>query len=213
MTHNCRVCNVVLNDENWAASGQKEYNYICKKCRREQARLRYKANPERERERQRLWQKANPEKAKAIHARKRRKQGIHPYNENKKCSSFLGVYVAERVLSHVFKHVKIMPYGNPGFDFICNRNKMIDVKSSCLHKSGVWMFTIKHNTIADYFLCLAFDNREDLNPLYAWLIPGKKINHLKGASIRPSTIHKWDDYKLDINKVVSCCNVLRNQEN
>ena len=134
-------------------------------------------------------------------------------SENKECSSFLGVFVAERVLSHVFRDVEVMPYGNKGFDFICNNGKKIDVKSACIRRSSSgtlrWAFSIKRNKIADYFLCLAFDSREDLNPLHAWLLPGEKLNRFIGTSIHPSTINKWDDYKLDINKVVSCCNSMK----
>ena len=39
------------------------------------------------------------------------------YMDNKTCALFLGVHVAERVLSHVFKQVKRMPNGNVGYDF------------------------------------------------------------------------------------------------
>lgn len=190
----CRKCGAELTDENWYPSCQKKNDHICKACN-------YK--------RDQLWRKENPDKEKAGWTRRIRKLGYQPYNENKKCSSFLGVHVAERVLSHVFKNVERMPITNPGFDFICNKGKKIDVKSSCQHKPGKWAFSIKHNTIADYFLCLAFDNREDLNPLYAWLLPGSKFNHLTKASIRPSTIRKWDEYRLDISKISDCCDSLR----
>ncbi len=67
-------------------------------------------------------------------------------SDNRECSSFLGCHIAEQVLSKTFKDVEIMPPSNPGYDFICNKGKKIDVKSSCLryknpkHKS--WMFVI-----------------------------------------------------------------------
>lgn len=134
-------------------------------------------------------------------------------SENKKCSLFLGVHVAEKVLSMVFKDVENMPHGNPNFDFVCNRGKKIDVKASCiLHyagRSGRWMFCIKRNAMADYFLCLAFDDREDLNPLHIWLIPGSAVNHQVCASIAITAIHKWDAYRLDVTKVELCCDTLR----
>ena len=136
-----------------------------------------------------------------------------PMNENKRCSAFLGVYVAERVLSHVFKHVEQMPYGNPGFDFRCGRNYMIDVKSSCRrhHKDRAdsWMFAIRNNQIAEYFLCLAFDNRNDINPEHIWLIPANQINDHASVNITESRLSKWDEYKLDINKVSACCNIMK----
>jgi len=140
-----------------------------------------------------------------------RKQGHLPFNENKECSAYLGVHVAERVLGYAFKNVEIMPYNNPGYDFICNHGKKIDVKSACLRrpKQPLWSFKIKHNTIADFFLCIAFDNREDLTPLHVWLLPGSKFNHLGSASITPGTIHKWDEYALDTSKINECCELLK----
>ena len=109
-----------------------------------------------------------------------------------------------------------MPMNNQGYDIICNHGKLIDIKSSCILfrivdgiKYSRWMFTINHNTTADYFLCLAFDNREALKPLHAWLIPGSKINHLKNTSVSPSTINKWDEYALDISKISDCCDAMR----
>lgn len=197
-TRNCRVCNVVLDSENWHLSRQKKKDYICKECKGKQKRL---------------WQTANPDKAKAMWTRDNRKRGIRSFNKNKKCSSYLGIHIAERVMSKVFKNIKRMPMNNPGYDVICNRNKLIDIKSSCLRgtKYPRWLFMIRRNHIADFFLCLAFNNREDIQPIYAWLIPGSKLNHLKGAGITQSTIHKWDAYKLDITKISTCCDHLREE--
>ena len=135
-------------------------------------------------------------------------------SENRNCASFLGVYVAERVLSHVFKHVEKMPNGNPGYDFICGGGHKIDVKSACRHVrknwADMWVFHIEKNQIAEYFLCLAFDNRDDLNPEHIWLIPSNKINDHVSIGISETTLAKWDEYKLDIEKVSACCNALRN---
>lgn len=125
---------------------------------------------------------------------------------------FLGVHIAERVLSYVFKDVEVMPYGNPGYDFTCNKGKLIDAKSSCIRKDGSWMFSIRRNIVADFFICLAFDNRKDLTPLHAWMIPGNKLNHLKTTSISQSTIHKWDEYRLDLSKISACCDEIRGEE-
>ena len=190
----CRACGVELDDENWCACRQRNYVYICKECHTT------KTNS---------WRKTNPEKAKAISTRGNRKQGKLPMDKNRKCALFLGVHIAERVLSMMFKDVERMPNGNPGYDIICNRNKKIDIKSSCKRKGNWWDFHINRNTTADYFLCLAFDNREDLNPIHVWLLPGEMFNHLSGAGICPSTLHRWNEYELDISKVVSCCNTIR----
>ena len=197
----CRICGVKLTSENWAPSHQKKNYCLCKNC---------------DAKRTKQWREMNPERAKASWTCYHRKQGQRPMSENKECAAFLGVYVAERVLSRLFKNIQRMPYGNPGFDFICGKGYRIDVKGVCKRKTqnktlNDWVFTINHNTTADHFLCLAFDNREDLNPLHVWLIPGSKVNHLKSASISQSTIHKWDAYRLNIAKVAMCCNALRSE--
>lgn len=134
------------------------------------------------------------------------------YKQNKKCPVFLGCHVAEQVLSNVFKNVETMPMCNPGYDFICNHGKKIDVKSSCKrknHRGYRWGFGINHNKIADFFLCLAFDNRESLTPLHLWLIPGHIINDKRGVSISKSTVMKWAKYELDINQTLACCTEMK----
>ena len=207
----CIVCGVELNNVNWYRSQQKKRYYICKECTKKRCRSWRKANPEIASRTKSIWRKNNPEKQRAQYTRDHRKQGHRPFNENKNCTMFLGVHVAEGILSKVFKNVERMPIHNHGYDFICNHGKKIDVKSSCLWNSNRWGFEIKHNTVADYFLCLAFDDREDLTPMYMWLIPSDVVKHLKSATISPSTIHKWDAYKLDISKVAICCNEIKNK--
>ena len=190
----CIDCGVELTDENWYPSYRRRHRFVCKGCHSKENRQ---------------WRKTNPEKAKALWTRSDRKQGHRPMSENKECTAYLGVYVAEGALSQAFKNVVRMPNGNPGFDLICNRGK-IDVKSACREKTrNRWKFDIGRNIITDYFLCLAFDSRKNLNPLHAWLIPGSALNHLITASISQRTIHKWDAYRLDTTKVAMCCNALK----
>ena len=156
--------------------------------------------------------KNNRDTRKKSDAIRRRQNGGLSMSENKDCSMFLGVHVAERVLSYIFNDVDIMPIGNPGYDFICNKGKKIDVKSSCLRntaKTPFWSFHIEYNKIADHFLCLAFDNRDNLNPIHIWLLPGNKFNHLSAAVISKNTIKKWAPYNIPVEKVENCCNVLR----
>ena len=142
----------------------------------------------------------------------RRHIEVPTYTQNRSCTSFLGCHVAEQVLRKVFKDVKMMPYGNKGYDFICNKGMKIDVKSACINtrpRCSSWSFVIKKNTVADYFLCLAFDNRKYLTPLHLWLLPGKKVNHLQGMSVSESTLYKWKEYELDITQTVKCCNSMK----
>ena len=132
---------------------------------------------------------------------------------NVNCAQYLGINVAERVLSKVFKNVQKMPMHPSGYDFVCNKGKKIDVKSSTTHMSthdtAYWEFTVNKNTVAEFFLCIAFDDRENLTPLHVWLLPGDSVNHLKNATIAASTVHKWDEYRLDIDKTVRCCDSMR----
>jgi len=212
MTHNCRKCGVELDDENWSPAYQKGGNYICKTCNKEYCRSYRENNREKEIERHRLYRENNPEEAKASSTKHHRKNGVLPMSENKECASYMGVYVNERLLRHYFNDVEVMPYGNKGYDIVCNHGKKIDGKSCCIRKNGnSWTFIINHNTIADYFVLVAYGNRKDMNPLHIWLIPGHVLNHAGSVSISPSTIDKWDEYELDINEVVACCDTMKEQ--
>ncbi len=144
--------------------------------------------------------------------------------KNKNVGVYLGIHIAERVLSKVFENVKHMSYGNPGYDFICSKGYKIDVKSACLGyvNNGYkdyysWMFNIWKNKIADYFLLLAFDNRTDLNPLHIWLIKGDElINNKKlndKMTLRISLTNKFKNYELidKLEKINGCCNILKNK--
>ena len=195
--HECIKCGVILiSGENWYTSRIKCSSYICNSCARK-IFVKYR--------------KDNREHYLKLHRKSYYKNGGNPMSENKECSAFLGIHIAEKVLSKVFKDVKIMPNNNPGFDFRCNHGKTIDVKSACINIQGGWGFKIKRNTIVDYFLCIAFDNRENLNPLHVWLLPGNLINHLISTSICKSTLSKWDKYKLDIAKTIACCDNMKGE--
>ena len=210
MTKYCRKCGKVLTDENWYASFRKKGNYICKECQKELDRSWRKENPEKHRARNARWKKENPDKAKAISTRNNRKNGAIPMDENKDSAAYLGVYINERLIRLHFKDVEVFPYGHPGFDFICNKNMKIDGKSSCLTAGGRWIFAIKRNTEADYFLCVAYDDREKLNIAHVWMIPGEDVNDHVSISISPNTVHKWDKYIYDIEGFSACCNAMKN---
>lgn len=194
----CNKCGVDLDDTNWYPSSKKYNAYRCKTCVGETSKK---------------WVEENTDKRRCIVERCGRKIGILPMRENRGCSKFLGIHVAERVLRHVFKDVEVMPSGNAGFDFICNKGKKIDVKSSCRSTSekysDFWSFAIKKNTNADYFLCLAFDDRINLNPLHVWMIHGHVLNYKTGTTISETKLGKWAEYELGIGKILSCCDILK----
>ena len=200
MSELCTRCGVALTNDNWGASRRSRGTHMCKAC--DVAKVL-------------KWKKENPTKYKEGVARSRAKRGGLSMSENKTCSMYLGVHIAEHVLSKVFKNVTRMPNGNQGYDFICNKGMKIDVKSSTLRISKIraplWFFNINRNKVADYFLCLAFDNRESLTPLHLWLVPAKAVSHMHLATISTTTVDRWNKYKLDINKVISCCDTLQDR--
>jgi hypothetical protein len=138
-----------------------------------------------------------------------------PMRENKNCAAFLGIYVAEQVLSYIFKNVHRMPINNPGYDFVCNHGKWVDVKAACRHhhsnshRSDNWMFVINKNPVAEYFLFIAFDNRKNLTPEHIWFIPADRINDKVSVNITESKLNKWIEYEQPIDHVVACCDTLR----
>ena len=187
MKHNnvCIKCSALLVvGENITQSMIDHYNYICRKC-----------------------------KSKYATDYNHRTGRKHAMSENRECSTFLGVYVAERVLSHVFKDVQRMPYGTPGFDFRCGKGYMVDVKSSCRHHhprwADSWLFHIRKNPVAEYFLCLAFDNRYVLDPEHIWLIPAGDINDRDTIGITESKLDKWQKYEQSVDRVIACCNAMK----
>jgi ribosomal protein S27AE len=133
----------------------------------------------------------------------------------KDSAQYLGIHVAERVLSGFFDHITRMPLNNPGFDFVCGKGFKIDVKSSCLRLSSgapsFWGFNIRQNVDADYFLCLAFNDRESLEPQHVWFFPGEVINQQSGLRISNNShsIAKWSKYERPLDRILSCCETLR----
>lgn len=127
---------------------------------------------------------------------------------------YLGIVIAEQALSKYFDQIERMPMNNPGYDFVCGRGFKIDVKSACLvtiNKVPGWHFTLKHNTVADYFLCLAFDNRESLQPQHVWLIPRSDVGDKVGlwVSSKPHLITKWSAYERPLDRVITCCEAMK----
>ena len=142
---------------------------------------------------------------------------IHtPLEEAKDCGAWLGVHIAERVLSTFFDHMERMPVGNKGFDYMCGKGFKIDVKASCLRKgkwgNPFWGFSPDRNMMADYFLCIAFNNRNELEPMHIWLIPGNRINNQFTFVVTNSKIglEKWSQYEKPLGNVISCCNKMKN---
>lgn len=126
-----------------------------------------------------------------------------PMSENKECAAYLGVHIAETVLSKIFHNVKRMPVQFSGYDFVCGKGFKVDVKCSVLtddtRNHRLFRFNIRKNIFADYFLLLAFDNRECLTPLHLWLINGDELVGVNGEYKKP----------LNSKKILTIHNTLR----
>lgn len=186
---------------------------ICKKCK-----VEYQRRPDvAERIR-----KYNRERSYAL--------GIHrPMSDNKDCSCYPGVVIAERVLGEIFDSIEVMPCTNPGFDFRCSNGYTIDVKFSSrrtrMFVSGPqdsWMFNIKKNRGADYFLCLASDYGRNFNFERLWLIPkdavtrhGKPVCDIETLTITDTdrSLKYWSMFErpIDLSRAVEVCNGIRNK--
>jgi len=131
------------------------------------------------------------------------------------CAAYLGIYIAEKALSRFFGTIERMPTNNPGYDFLCGKGYKIDAKSSCLRERtpspSRWLFAIRKNQVADYFLCLGFDNRESLRPMHVWLLPGELVNNLMNLSITNNSkgLARYSKYERPLDRVISCCNQMK----
>jgi hypothetical protein len=134
-------------------------------------------------------------------------------NENKECAAYLGIYIAERALSKFFDNIIRMPMHNPGYDFLCGKGFKIDCKSACISirekHSDSWKFMIRYNKTPDHFLCLAFQDRDSLEPKHVWLIPGSKINSKNSIRITEGSFSEWTKYERPIDRVIKCCNLMK----
>ena len=121
-----------------------------------------------------------------------------PMSENENCSQYLGTLVAERqygriILPEIFGGIeKEMPYGNPSYDFLVKGNIKVDIKSCCLREMKGWLGWEPHvrfNNVTDYFVILAFDDRDNLNLIFVWSIG-------KNETIRGNKFYMRDSIKI-----------------
>lgn len=140
-------------------------------------------------------------------------RGVTPYNKAIGTSVYFGVYIAENVLEKVFKNIKRMPYGNPGYDFICGRGFKVDSKASRLHHRFAhrarWEFKIRNNKVADYFLLLGFnEDALNLEPKKMWIIPSEIINNRSSLCIKEESSN-WKAFEYPIRSVLQCCDHMK----
>jgi hypothetical protein len=132
---------------------------------------------------------------------------------SKNNSRYLGISIAEEIVSKAFPEAARMPPDHPKYDFIFPDGSHVDVKASCIvaqstnSRRVVWQFIINKNRAADSFLLMAFDDRQSMNLRNVWLIPGSIINHRYGITLRD--IDKWKPFKLQVDKFRSALDVLK----
>lgn len=135
-----------------------------------------------------------------------------PKPENKSCSYYLGCVIAEKIVELIFKHVK-HPQVRCRYDFECTNGYKIDVKSACLDKRNKWQFGINKNNVADYFMLIAFNSRQDLNPVHLWLIKGdeyireQRLNTYVRLDVTKANVSKFEKYerKDELAQAVEIC--------
>lgn len=173
-------------------------------------------NKELKRKMDKEYYKNNQDKIKAYRQRKQKelhdKGIVCPISEAKDRDPalWLGVYVAEPLLTAYFGNANKMPITNPGFDYVCSRGYKIDVKSSIISrldkhgKGGRWKFQ-GINDIADYFFCIGFDNRDDLNVIKVWLFPKSVVSGIRTITISLSKLKKFEQYELNSESARILC--------
>jgi len=125
-----------------------------------------------------------------------------PLCVNKSCSSYLGVYIANKIMKDLYPESEKMPYGNPGYDHVLKNGDKIRVCTSTFHKTkrrNFWGFHTKQKTTADYFIFMAFKDRNSDDPLHIWKIPNfGTIQDQQLVSIAESTLSKWSSFEITI---------------
>lgn len=203
----CSVCGILkpLDEFHKHKTTKDGKRSKCKECRNEDIKDRYHNRGDKE---------AMKDQYHNRNGRERR--GHISMYKNKLCASYLGVAVNECLIKHLYPDAVMTGYGFPGYDFECNRGKKVNAKGSTAHnreskKSNTvfWVFGIRNNKLCDHFLCVAYDNVKSPTPLHIWMIPASEVNDNGSISISASTIHKWDEWKIDINEAQACCTEMK----
>lgn len=129
--------------------------------------------------------------------------------DDKDCPLWFGEFT-ENLMIHRYPGAKRMPYNNKGFDYLWNGIK-IDHKGRCLRytpgRSPAWNFGILFNNSARKFILTGWDNRESLNPMYAWefdrddIVRGRHFWQRNGFYITYTAywLEQFEDYQIDID--------------
>jgi len=145
-----------------------------------------------------------------------------PLEFNEDCSSWFGDFT-ENLMIHRYPGAKKMPYGNQGFDYLWNGEK-IDNKGRCLKYYGNWSgwgYDIGYNNVTKKFILSGWDNRESLNPLFAFEFDKNDLVRIgKGNNVHkvefwkrdsftitntPEGLEQFGEYQIDIDWLKELC--------
>lgn len=135
--------------------------------------------------------------------------------DNEDCSAWFGEFT-ENLMIHRYPEAKKMPYNNKGFDYLWNGIE-INSKGRCLiYRSGgssYWNWNILFNNNSRKFTLSGWDNRESLNPMYAWefdrddIVRGEPFWKRYGFSITNTSkaLKEFEEYQIDISWLKELC--------
>lgn len=119
------------------------------------------------------------------------------YSDNSECPTYFGQYIEEKYVSQIFDHP--VPFEFPKdelgritdnhkpYDYLCKKGLKIKMVSSVCHTSPskvskvtgdmlpYFEYAIRKNSVPDYYILSAWDNRESLDPLFVWIIKSNEI--------------------------------------
>lgn len=141
------------------------------------------------------------------------------FNEN--CPKWFGDFTEDLMIHYYPGAIKMPPF-NPGFDYIWrleDKEIRINNKSSCLryrsdYGNPYFGFGISWNNKADKFILSGWDNRCDLNPMYAWEFDKNEMIRKAQGNVSktefwkrdsfiiintPEGLEQFEDYQIDIS--------------
>lgn len=133
------------------------------------------------------------------------KRGILPTKDSPESPLYFGEYIEKKYVSSIFEDVKPFEYPknkygrildvHKPYDWICKNGYKIKHVSSCIrtdsshkHRNGTpipyYSFLLRKNPVPDYWIISGWDNRDNLEPQYVWIINGHK-DFCTQTSIKP----------------------------
>lgn len=114
---------------------------------------------------------------------------------NRRDKHILGLDVTNQIFQDLYPEAELIGYFGHGYDFVMPDGTKIDVKGAIFNK-GRWAFSIKRNTVPDYFFLMGFNDQYDL--LRMWKVPSNVMSSLTGITISEGSFKRWNSYVVPI---------------